>query len=374
MKWLVIGLALAVVVAVLAWLTGGGDHPRYRTYDVEIALVVDGQDVTLAGTLRCARERSGINEGWETTYGLARPSTLAARLDSGDIVVAKLPSFCLTGIPEDAMEHLPSVFVFAGGDPPERIDAYIDPTYLRDESSAVHVRHVSYGPFSESAFPDLGGSDSPKSAADFIGWADAPAFQREHGPHWFYRGYMMDEIGFQGPAARKLLERVERQTEGLTRVDYDTEYGRETLRALEDDPSGRLGMHVDWADPNGRCRRDPDDPLCHVLTRQRPLRFEPDGEGRHVIDVPADPPRSPLRLLPVTGGPPPLYAGKIGYSGDEEMSDKVPATLIVGGERLDMPHDFISKYTLAVTIDWANERIFRVFLVEIEPSLFDDGG
>ena len=369
MRWPVLLLALLLVVIVLVWLTGRGGQPRYRSYRVEIELLVRGSPVSLAGEVVCTRERSGINTGWQTTYGLAQPSTLATRLESGEILVVKPPSFCVSGVPEDATAHVPSVFLFEGGDPPRAIHAYVDPVHLGDPEADVQVRRVAYTALGGSAFPSFGAGHRPTSAGDLIPWVNAPGYQRASGPQWFYRGYLIDAICFSNPGAAAALARVERRESGLTRIDYDSDYDRETLREMEADAAGRLGMDVDWADPAGRCRRNPDDPLCRVLTRQRPLRFEIAAD-RHVIEIPPDPPRGPLRMLPVTGGPPPIYSNKIGHSGDEEISDKVPATLLVGEERLEMPHDFISTYSLAVTVDWTNERIFRVFLVEIDPSVF----
>lgn len=371
-KPLLIALASIAALALVAWATGMGTHPRYRYYGMDVELSVHGQVVTLSGDLECARTRSGINTGWQTTYGRARPLMFAARLDDGQVVAVKTANYCLSDIPADASDYVPSVFLFDGGDPPARIDAYVDPVYLRDPESKVHVRRVSFTPLRGSAFGEFSRkAHQASSAADLVPWANAPAYQNEHGPHWFYRGYMVDSVGFDSPGAGAALARVEWHTDGYTRLDYDSEYGRETLRHMQDHESGRLGMRIDWADPDARCRRNPDDYLCHVLTRQRPLRFEIE-EGRHVMDVPPELPRGPLRLQPISGGPPPRYLNKLGYSGDEEIGDKFPATLILGENEIDMPHDFVSKYTLAVTIDWANERVFRVFMMELEPSLFDE--
>ena len=288
------------------------------------------------------------------------------------MIAVQPESFCLADFPDKTEGYFPAVFRFGKQDPPGKIEVYHDELLLRDKASAIHIVNVEFSPRRNWQVSDLWNTkERPTSVRELVAWTQAPQWQRKNQPLWFYRGYIADWSDFDSAAAKAVLRHVPRKFQGLTRVVLVSGEGRAILREIEAMPSGYLGAKPNWKDSGFRCRASNlFVNLCAAIRRQRPATFE-EIDSRHVIKIPTDNIRRPLVMAPVTGGPPPYFRNELGYSGDAEIGDKYPASLKSGNHQVDGPHDLISKYFIYLTIDWSAKRIVRVFMVEIDPSIFN---
>ena len=366
--WILGGVAAVAIAAASFFAAGGGLRARY--YTIELDVVVESEKVTLGGEVVCHRRRSGWTQGGGHTYGLPHPVTFAAKLKSGDVIGVRPKSFCLESPAKDLAAYAPAIFLFAKGDPPPRILAYVHPKALRDAKQPVHISAIRVSSRRTAGVGDLFRSAKPpQSVRDLLPWTDAPRWQKDNKPQWFYRGYLAAWSSFDAPAGKLVLQHVPPQPHSLTRVELYAGAGRKIRNGMREMPSGGLGFRPEWTDTGQRCRAG-FRVLCPAVLRQRPAAFDL-ADGRHEIRVPDTNAHGPLVMLPVEGGPPPRYRSGLGHSGDQEISKRVPVTLAIGEHRLNGTHELISKYFNELVIDWSNKRIMRVYMVEVNPSDFN---